>query len=53
MSKIPEKIIYLVGGTIEVRGQVCKIVKAYPFGTLDVEDTNGRRFRVTGLRIYK
>ena len=38
-----------IGQTITVYGQICTIVKVYPFGTLDVVSANGRHYRVTGL----
>lgn len=39
-----------IGQLITVRGISCRIVKIYPFGTLDVVEVNGSRsFRVTGL----
>jgi hypothetical protein len=38
-----------IGQTITVYGQICIIVKVYPFGTIDVVSANGRQYRVTGL----
>jgi len=38
-----------VGMTFIHCGQVCRIVKVYPFGTMDIKSPSGRRFRVTGL----
>lgn len=38
-----------IGQTITVYGQICTIVKVYPFGTIDVVSANGRQYRVTGL----
>ena len=38
-----------VGQTITVYGQICTIVKVYPFGTIDVVTATGRQYRVTGL----
>jgi len=38
-----------IGQTITVYGQICTIVKVYPFGTIDVVSANGRHYRVTGL----
>ena len=38
-----------IGMTYQYNGQICTIVKVYPFGTMDIEAPNGNRFRVTGL----
>ena len=38
-----------IGQTITVYGQICTIVKVYPFGTIDVVTATGRQYRVTGL----
>jgi len=32
-----------------VRGFAMTIVRVWPFGTVDVEDAKGNRYRVTGL----
>lgn len=39
-----------VGMTINCpRLGVCTIIKVYPFGTMDVEATSGKCYRLTGL----
>jgi hypothetical protein len=45
MNERPKK-----GQTMIVRGVVCRIVKVYPFGTVDVVSEDGHHaWRVTGL----
>ncbi len=47
------KIVRNIGDSITIRGHIeAKIVKVWPFGTVDVEIATGARFRVTGLPIY-
>lgn len=39
-----------VGAVVVVRGIECRVIKVYPFGTMDVEAVDGSRaYRVTGL----
>jgi hypothetical protein len=40
---------------VEIYGKryLAQIIKVHPFGTLDVELSNGKCFRVSGLQIIK
>ena len=38
-----------VGDSIQVHGRVAKILKVHPFGTLDVQFSDGQTCRISGL----